>query len=97
MVATASALVMQRPRKRMLSAIDPEPSMARMNAVRWLRVMLCVYMLRLFKSPDGVVVVAYFPFVVAVEAVADRHVERAVAVAVGVGRTAHRRAAQLWA
>ncbi|MBD9234801.1 MAG: DUF1538 domain-containing protein, partial [Alistipes onderdonkii] len=76
---------MQRPRKRMLSAIDPEPSMARMNAVRWLRVMLCVYMLRLFKSPDGVVVVAYFPFVVAVEAVADRHVERAVAVAVGVG------------
>ena len=64
----------------MLSAIDPEPSMARMNAVRW------------FQSADRVVVFAPVVVVVAVEAVAHGHVERAVAVAVGVGRTAHRRA-----
>ena len=46
MVATASALVICRLRNRIFSAIEPEPSIARMMAVRWVRVMLCVYMLR---------------------------------------------------
>lgn len=44
MAATASALLVVRPRKRSSSVIEPEPSISRMKAVRWLRVLLCVYM-----------------------------------------------------
>ena len=42
--ATASALVIRFPWKRISSFIEPEPSISRMKAVRCVRVMLWVYM-----------------------------------------------------